>query len=150
MNGSIKTSGEPNDNRNYGIDVLKVLAIFLILLGHFAPGYGDSSLEYFVDRSIASLELNTIFLQLGGYCAQIGNAIFVVCSSYYLCTSHFRKGKVSGMILEADIISWLILLFFVIFLRNDFCLNLKDYLKSFFPVTSTSNWFVDIYIYYFI
>ena len=74
--------------RNSSIELLKVFAIIIIIISHSVP-YGASYSNYdgFIDINVASSNINVVLLAIIRYFGQIGNAIFIICSSWFLVDS---------------------------------------------------------------
>jgi hypothetical protein len=74
--------------RNYGIDLLKIIAMILIVLSHSVPKYGDPTTVRYIDFSKASRDIQEQLMMLFIYGGQIGNCIFIVCSSHLMINSN--------------------------------------------------------------
>lgn len=134
--------------RNTGIELLKVIAIFLIVISHVTQTLGEQNVIVQLTNPIIQgvaksdfSEVVTIFFRhLGG----IGNTIFIVCSAYFLLNSkEVKKEKVVKMVLINFSVSVIILM---ITLLLGFNISIKNILTSFFPTLKTLNWFVTCYI----
>jgi surface polysaccharide O-acyltransferase-like enzyme len=129
--------------RNSSIELLKIIAIILIILSHCVK-----SVEYIdnLDYAIGIASNNGIFLILNILMCSgnIGNVIFVICSAYFLLDSNkTKKEKIFNMILDTFTISMLWLIPFI-FLHID--VSTKVLIKQFAPITFQNNWFVCCYI----
>ena len=69
--------------RNSAIELLKLFAMFLIILSHSMPKY-DQTLVGYVDIVHATDNIQNLVLIVFNYLGQLGNAIFVICSSWFL------------------------------------------------------------------
>ena len=122
-----------NAERDISIDVIKTVAMFLIIQSHVAYHSGLVS---------NSFELNNVLSSLFSYCGQIGNVLFIFASAYYI-SDKFKVEKILKLIFTTVFYSYLYL--GVLFcLGYRFSMNLV--LKSLFPVTFASNWFVTAYL----
>jgi len=129
--------------RNSSIELLKVIAIILIILSHCAQSVEKVQNVNFIS-SIASNNTTFIILNILMCCGQIGNIIFIICSAYFLMDSNItKKEKVLNMILDTFTISMLWLIPFI-FLNIDVSTN--DLLVQFAPITYQNNWFIGCYI----
>ena len=74
--------------RSSNIELLKIAAIFLIIISHFSLTF-----SYFqdIDHSTNSAEL--FFVALSRYFGSIGNNIFFICSAWFLLDSKRNNKK---------------------------------------------------------
>lgn len=125
------------DKRNSSIELLKILTLFILCFSHCLMSTGI----------IFDLSTNNIIILLGALMrcfGQIGNIIFITCSSYFLLEqSNVKKPKIVMFIIDSFIIS---ILFLIIFSLVGININTKDFIKSFFPITFQNNWFISCYI----
>ena len=66
--------------RRSNIELLKIIAVFLIVLSHCIPYEVLINCPIFFDITQCSEDVSHLFLVFFRYLGQIGNAIFVVCS----------------------------------------------------------------------
>ncbi|MBR2403693.1 MAG: acyltransferase family protein [Lachnospiraceae bacterium] len=135
--------------RSSGIELLKIIAVFMIMLSHSTPDYGfDTYLPSYFDLNYATTDIQTIVMIFMKYLGQMGNTIFVVCSAYFLLDSNkARMNKVVSMIADCYLISIMYLL-----AVNVLDINVGPDLTrhSLFPVTYDTNWFVSCYIVFYL
>lgn len=82
------------------------------------------------------------------YLGQLGNCIFIVCSSYFLLDSKsVRANKVYKMIFDNWIVS---VSFLTLFLLIGLPVSNIDIIKSVFPITFKTNWFIGCYILFYL
>lgn len=136
--------------RESSIELLKIIAVFLIVIAHVIQtlntkeaftdlGFSDGFIELTATTDIKTFIL--IFIRLFG---QLGNLIFVVCSSYFLIDSKKdNKKKIIKLWCNTLIISILILGIFL-FIGMD--ISKKTIIKQFFPILFANNWFIAVYI----
>lgn len=126
--------------RNSSIELLKVFAIILIIINHCVQTVQIvNNIE-----GVASNILNLIILNILRISGQIGNVIFIICSSYYLLDSNkIKLNKLITIILDTFIISiiWLIPFLFI-----NIPISTTDIIKQFAPITFKNNWFISCYI----
>lgn len=123
--------------RNSSIELLKILTLFALCFSHCLMSTG-------IMFDLSTSNVIIIFGQLMRCFGQLGNIIFVTCSSYFLLESTYvKKEKIIGFIFDAFIISMLFLISFSIVGMD---INTKDFIKSFFPITFQNNWFITCYI----
>lgn len=149
MPNEIDTRGVSVKARMSGIELLKILAIFLIVISHTVPYFNPSSVGYLdLKLSTPNAQQFTVsfFLQLG----QIGNCIFIFCSSYFLLDSKSVKlKKVFLLIFDTTAISVIYLAFFLGF---GYKLTALDIVQSIFPLLypSKTNWYVFCYLLFYL
>lgn len=140
---------EKNKNlRKSNIELLRIIAITLIVISHIIPFYGDNNAISYFDLKTASLDINNLILIFYRYLGQIGNVIFIVCSSYFfLDNKNVKKRKIYEIIIDTFFIS-------ILFLILSYLLNLKiefkDKIKQLLPITFENNWFIGCYILFYI
>lgn len=130
--------------RNSSIELLKILGIILIVLSHAVPLYGNKNVSSYINLDFATKDISEFILILFRYLGQIGNIIFIMCSSYFLVNSKEVKiKKVLYIIADCFIIS-------IIFLMAHlFCkveIPFKDIIKQILPITFKTNWFIGCYL----
>lgn len=135
--------------RNSSIELLKIIAIIMIIFSHSVP-YG--TVHDFIGKvnlGLATTDINSIILIIMKYLGQIGNAIFIISSAYFLIDNDKVKGKkVFNIILDAMGISILICVILKIF--GNFTITNKETIKSFFPITFQNNWFITCYLCFYV
>lgn len=104
--------------RNSSVELLKVIAICLIVISHTTQSVGATSnsllgnLVNAVSYKTASKDVDAVILMVFRHFGAIGNVIFMVCSSWFLVDEkNTDYKKVFRMIFEVWMISVLILLF---------------------------------------
>lgn len=130
--------------RNSSIELLKIIAILMIIISHVIPfGYGNIGNEY-INISNASNNLNEVLLQMIRYLGKIGNVIFLICSSWFLLEKkQINKKKVLYIIMDCLVVSIICL---VLISAIGYKINYKTVIKQFFPITFSNNWFIACYI----
>lgn len=130
--------------RQSGIELLKLLAIILVVLSHSVPFYGDSSATGYVDLNSATDDLWNFILILLRHLGQLGNVLFVVCSSYFLVDkNNVKVEKILQIVTDSLLISVAIMFGFIL---SGFDLGLKIIIKQIFPITFENMWFVGCYL----
>lgn len=147
MNERDKMKERTNIQRNSSIEALKIIAVVLIVLSHSMPD--KSTINIVGGGGVIDIDTVTADIQLiiAGYIknlGQIGNDIFLVCSSWFLLESRKVKlNKISNMIGDCFFISIFMLGLFTA-IGYDF--SVKYIIKQFFPVTFGNCWFLTCYI----
>lgn len=136
--------------RESGIELYKVIAIFLIVLSHviqtltepnYVLGIGEGA---FINIATATTDLNVLLLALFRICGALGNNMFFICSAWFLVNSKkMSLKKVVHMILDV----WIINMIVLIALRSiGVQLQISDTVKTFFPTTFANNWYITCYL----
>lgn len=138
---------EKKIKRNSSIELLKILAIFIIVFSHAMPD-GDlgqcKSYNSAINLSVATNNIQFIILGFVHNMGQIGNDIFLICSAWFLIESESTKlNKIVQMVLSCFCISVLMLILFT-FLGYRF--GITYYIKQFLPVTFANSWFLTCYL----
>lgn len=131
--------------RNSSIELLKIIAIVLIIISHAVPYGNFSNYDAYIDLNHASADGNVVILAILRNLGSVGNCIFIICSSWFLLNSNkVNKKKILKLIIDSFIISITILL--LIFIFSDYNVSLTEIIKSFFPITFNVNWFLTCYL----
>ncbi len=136
MNGTVLQK-----QRNSSIELLKIIAIAMIVLSHSMPSHGSNAL---ISPGTPSDDIQLLTAALLCYPSQIGNTVFIICSSWFLTGSNNVSGKkIMHMIGNTFVISaaWLIAAYNLKCLYSGY-----EILNHIFPITFTENWFVGCYI----
>ena len=134
-----------NSKRESGVELLKVLAIFGIIICHcytsFSVATNYDNVCFFEISNFSVLErfIMQIIITLG----YIGNTIFFVCSSWFLVDKQSnKKDKIISIILNNLIISIIISICYIISGSN---LTNEQLIKTLFPLTNENNWYITCY-----
>lgn len=142
------------ENRNSNIELLKIFAILLIVLSHVSMTLGQipgqlvqfSDYVFNLGNPISNISANILRVFL--YFANVGNAIFFICSSWFLCDRReSKKEKVFHMLLDVWLVSVIIL---VGYLLSSEKLSIELLIKSLFPTIFSNNWYVTCYILFYL
>lgn len=133
--------------RNSSIELLKVVAIAIIVFSHAMPvpnGFITFQDDFAMPLEMATANVQRLLILLMKYGGQFGNDIFIICSAWFLLDSKRTNiSKVIYMIGDCFLIS---VLFLLIFLGMGYHLSAKEILMQVFPVLTSANWFVTCYI----
>ena len=139
-----------SETRESSVELLKLIAIFFIVICHSFDGLGYLHPEIigsdgiFNDLTIATMNPILIVEVILSAFGQLGNLIFLICSSWFLSrSSKVKPQKILKMIADVWFISviWLI---FCLVGRID--VGWKNVIRSFFPNIFTNNWFIPCYL----
>ena len=141
---------EIKKDRKSGIELIKILAIFLIIISHVTQtlfhGKYFNNLQFNDGyyNATATTDINVFVLMIFMYLGKLGNLVFIISSSYFLSNKeNTNKKKVFKLALNTIIIS---LIFLAIYLIANVDLSKKEIIKSIFPITFQNNWFITIYL----
>lgn len=127
-----------------GIELLKVIAIILIIFSHTLPCYGDGTADSYVSENLAYRDFQYMLVGYFRWFGQIGNAVFVFCSAYFLIESKAVKGrKILYIIADTFVIS---VIYLCGFLAAGYKLSAGTVALQFIPITSRFNWFIGCYL----
>ena len=135
-----------------GIELLKIIGIFLIVISHVTQTLGTDSMsvlgfnDYYINLNNSTTNFQIIVLQIFQYFGQLGNMIFFVCSAWFLIDKdETNTKKLLRMILDVFIISicWLIPMLFI---EGRSTLGWKNIVRSLLPTFFANNWYITYYI----
>lgn len=136
--------GSKQVDRSSGIELLRVIAIIMIVISHSIPFYGDSTATNYVNMNLSTNDLGHFILIVFKYFGQIGNTIFVIISSYYLVESkRVKSKKVISILVDSFMFSFVIMIICIAFGVD---INGKTLIKQLLPITYQSLWFVGCYL----
>lgn len=136
--------------RNSGIELLKILGIFLIVISHVTQTLSSENLfisyqDYILDLSIATTNMQQLILSILRYSGVIGNTIFFVCSAWFLIDGKKFSGKKwFFMLTEVWVVSAAILTITYIVCSGN--INTKMIIKCLMPTTFANNWYMTCYL----
>lgn len=136
--------------RDSGIELLKIISMLFIITFHMISTIRFKSVhvsydDYVIKYTVASTNVRNIILMLLSSLGALGNNIFFICSAWFLVrSSKANKKKLFYIIAEVWIISIIIFSASYIYLHG--AISFKNIVKSVFPTTFASNWYVTCYI----
>lgn len=126
-----------NSNRNVSLDVLRVLIMFMIVLGHSLVHGGVLEKTPLLSISYFSFYTLRSFLGVHVNC-------FLLLSGYFLSSKKLRLSKVLGLWLQ--MFFWSVLLFFAVTLIQGNPIDIKELIESLMPFTQQRYWFMTTYL----
>ena len=135
--------------RESGIELLKIIAVFLIVISHAAQVLYMQQLydicpKAYINLNHVTTNIQHLILIFFRYFGTLGNCIFFISSAWFLCDSNKRNTKkILQMIIDVWIISIIFLLVFVISGVN---LSTDEIIKSIVPTTFSTTWFITCYL----
>ena len=140
--------------RKSGIELYKVIAIFLIVLSHviqtltepnYVLGIGEGT---FINIATATTDLDVLLLALFRICGALGNNMFFICSAWFLVNSKkMSLKKVIRMILDVWIINMIV---FWGLHAIGIQFQVSDTVRTFFPTTFANNWYITCYLLFYL
>ncbi len=124
--------------RNVSLDVLRVLAMFMIVMGHVLTHGGI--MDHFSD----TVTVNQVVVKTLNSFLHIHVNCFVLVSGYFLCTSKFKLSK--WLKLWVSAFFWSVLIYTVLCLFGIIDFSFKGVLTAFLPFTQRKYWFVTTYL----
>ena len=132
----MKEHVEVRPSRNSNIELLRILAMFLIVLGH-ASMWSDIAVDSM------PFGWNRYFLRVT-HVGDIGANIFILISGYCMSKAKFSWKKVLSLVAEVVLYSLGIAAIFAICTRASFDWN--GMLRSVMPITNKTYWFISVYL----
>ena len=121
--------------RNSSIELLRIFAIFIIILNHYALYSG-----FAFENNVTFANMIPKWLHIGG---KLGVDIFIFISGYFLCEGNkFRIKKLAKIVLEVFFYG-LILIALGLIMKN---LHLKYAIKLFFAIPTMCWEFITMYV----
>ena len=136
-------------SRRSGIELLKIIAIFMIVISHVTQTLSSENIHYTSDYVInitqATTSIQQLILSFIYHMGAQGNLIFFTCSAWFLLKSEkVNSKKILHMLVDVWAIN-LIFLFIVGATRN-YDIAFTDVIKSLLPSTFACNWYITCYI----
>ena len=122
--------------RNKGLDILRIIAMIMIVFIHVI-GKGKFRIED------SNVDFYRIALLVRVFCIVAVNC-YVLITGYFQIESKFKAKKVIKIWIKVVFYSISIYIILLIFGQVDF--NIKDCIKSFFPILTNEYWFVNCYL----
>ena len=135
--------------RNGGIELLKVIAMFLIVVHHMTNSiWKDVQYipfnDFALDLNQATTNIQQLMMSVCAYTGMFGNTVFFICSAWFLLDK--KEGNLKkSLYFFADI--WAVsvmMLVVVLLLRGG--IDLKLLIKSLFPNFFATNWYATCYL----
>lgn len=126
------------NTRSEGIELLRILIMFMVLLLHFNLKGG-----ILFNNSLANT-LNYKLVWLVEAFSIVAVNCFVLISGYFLVDSEFKKTKIYSLVLQVISYSLVITILYTVITKD--VLSIRQYLKCIFPVSFKTYWFITCYI----
>ncbi len=136
--------------RDTGVDLLRVIALMLVITSHIvhtlqSPNPYIAYSSYVLDVSTATRDVQRVLLSLLAYSGVYGNAIFFLCSAWYLQSSgHVSLKKWLEILLTVWLLSALGLVIALLARKGN--VDGALILKSLLPNLYANNWYISCYL----
>lgn len=130
------TVTERRVERNLGIDLLRILSMFMVVLLHILGTGGVLS-------NTVTLSLNynvAYFIEIAAYCAV---NCYALVSGYVGLNSRHRFSNIAALWLQ--VVFYCVVITTTMFFFYPQLINWKSFVKAFFPVTFSSYWYFTAY-----
>lgn len=140
--------------RNSGIELLKVVAIFLVVMSHVIQTLHSENTyfgcqDYVLPLDRATKDFRLLVLGILQCAGALGNSIFFVCSAWFLLDSKRVDAKKWWfLLLEIWIVSVVILI--VAYAVRGGNINTDILLHSLLPNTLSANWYMTCYLLFYL
>ena len=122
-------------DRQTGPELLRIIAMLLIMFHHFALHGG---IDY------TTFSINNAYLNIIEFGGKIGVNIFVIITGYFSCTSKFSFKRIFKLLFAVEFYSLTLMIVSLFTGAQEFSVRL--FVKGFFPLLFDGYWFVTIYI----
>lgn len=143
---AVKEKSKMRKERNSGVEVLKLIAMGIIVFSHAMPMVSGvtGGQDFFMNLDRNTDSIQRILILLMRYGGQAGNAVFFVCSAWYLADNDkVVWKKVFHMLADCFLISVLIM---GVFLIAGYPLTMHEIICQFTPTYAMYNWYVPCYL----
>ena len=136
--------------RQSGIELLKIVAIFLIVVSHVTQTLGSKNTDinfqdYVILLGNATTNIQVLILTLMRQAGALGNTIFFVCSAWFLIGKKDTADKKAFSLCSTVWGVSILILCLYLFIYPS-CLTTKDIIKQIFPTCFANNWYMTCYI----
>lgn len=141
---------EPHIQRNSSVELLKIIAMFLIVISHVAQTLGTPHpelsypAECFFDSMHTARDIQHFLILVFRHFGAFGNNLFFICSAWFLCGSAKNRTQRIFQILS-DV--WLLsVLSLAVAFAAGLKAPLKEIVKLLFPSSFSLNWYTTCYV----
>ena len=125
------------EKRNYGIDLLRIISMFLVVILHIL-GHGG------VAAAVVPGSISAYLVQLTKAAAVCAVNVFAIITGFVMCDTKPRISKVLQLWLQTAFYTiGITVVFFAFFSRN---IGLRDGLNALLPVSQNQYWFITAYV----
>ncbi len=140
--------------RKSGVDLLKIIAMFLVVLSHVTGTMCSQSFgypeEYVINITDSTTNMQNLVLSWISYSGSLGNLCFFTCTAWFLLDSKkFNINKPVRMLANMWVINVIVLV--AAELTGIFDISIRAVIKSLVPIMFDLNWYITCYVlFYFI
>lgn len=143
-----------SSERNSGIELLKIFAILLIILGHVTQTLESTNTlveyqDYILDLNLATTDLQQFVLVVLRCTGALGNTIFFICSAWFLLDSKMINQKKWWFMLS-EIWSVSLIILAVTYILRTGSIDTKLVISSLFPSILSLNWYMTCYLLFYL
>lgn len=121
--------------RNSNIELLRIIAMFFIVAGHFISQSGNVVYSFCINDYVL------VFLGSG---ARIAVNVFLIVSAWYLVDSKFSVDRIVKLYIQ--VITYSLPITFIMLFLNRENASIKDFARGFLPFLGRGLWFASAYI----
>lgn len=123
--------------RNTNIEILRIIAIIMIIMHHYASHGFDVNLPY---------GFNKYYIDIISLFGKVGVNIFFLITGYFMINYKTKRNKIIKLITKTIFYSYTLTVLSILFSKADIILDFKTFLKCIFPVSTYHYWFISTYI----
>lgn len=123
--------------RNSNLDLLKIIAMLLILISHYSVHNG-------INNYLLNFGVNRVFLD---FCVigNIGTILFVMITGYFMVErKNINFKRIFSLIIQ--VLFYSMILYFLSVKLGIINFSLKEFIKNIFPVLTKRYWFISAYL----
>lgn len=123
--------------RNYAIDLLRILSMFMIVMLHSGTHGGT----LFIGEGLNPYSIWFHYVEALSICSV---DVFVLISGYFLCTQKFKPSRILKMVFVVIFysVAWLLITAYVFHEP----IALKDIVRAILPISYHQYWFISCYV----
>lgn len=141
--------------RNSGLELLKIIAMFLVVMFHVTQTLTSSSKNaqlpqsYVLQIGYATTNIQHFVLSWIRAAGHLGNNIFFVCSAWFLLDNEkINTRKIAYMLIEVWVINFIFLVIFKV--GNWYQLSLSEIVMTLLPNFYGLNWYISCYVLFYL
>jgi len=139
---------ELKDKRKIGLDLLKIIAIVMIIMSHSIPRESEVLIDG-INPDQATKELDILACIFYQYNANLANLLFVICSAVFLTREETKYNKIRLLSIIRD--NWMIsVIFLFVAIAVGVECGVGEIIIQFIPTIWGTNWFVTTYVLYYL
>lgn len=124
--------------RDSNMELLRIIAMFLIVVSHYAVhGVTNTALGYAECGS---------YLDFFRFFGNFGVNLFVLISGFYMITQTVTPRKIFYLLFQVSFYSISLYVLASVFIYENACISLSEFLHFLFPVMYSKYWFVTTYV----